>query len=131
MPHFAQAGHRFGPAEGLLDALADPLRDRIAGWRVVRPSIAERRPLWFCAICGVTALSRSSMTKSLVSYPLSTPSVVGCERLACGSISASAAKRSAWPEAQVVTAPTIRPLRFSTSAWPIKHSRASLPGPLR
>jgi hypothetical protein len=31
MPHFAQAGHRFGPAEGLLDALADALRDRITG----------------------------------------------------------------------------------------------------
>jgi uncharacterized protein with beta-barrel porin domain len=39
--------------------------------------------------------------------------------------------RSAWPEARVVTAPTIKPLRFSISAWPTKHSRASLPGPLR
>src|ERR1700731_3429745 len=34
------------------------------GWRVVRASIAERRPLVFCATCGVTALSRSSMTNS-------------------------------------------------------------------
>lgn len=25
MPHFAQAGHRLGPAEGLFDALADAL----------------------------------------------------------------------------------------------------------
>jgi hypothetical protein len=31
MPHLAQAGHRLGPAKGLLDAFADALRDRIAG----------------------------------------------------------------------------------------------------
>src|ERR1700746_1245439 len=31
MPHLAQAGHRFSPAEGLLDAFADALGDRIAG----------------------------------------------------------------------------------------------------
>src|SRR5437763_2931622 len=31
MPHLAQAGHCLGPAEGLLDAFADALRDRIAG----------------------------------------------------------------------------------------------------
>jgi hypothetical protein len=41
----------------------------------------------------------------------------------------SAAHRSAWPVAVVVTAPTISPLRFSIRAWPIKHSRASLPNP--
>jgi hypothetical protein len=37
----------------------------------------------------------------------------------------SAASRSTWPEARVVTAPTIKPLRFSISAWPMKHSPAS------
>ena len=31
MPHLAQAGHRLGPAEGLLDAFADALGDRISG----------------------------------------------------------------------------------------------------
>jgi len=54
--------------------------------------------------------------------------VIGCGRSAGGPISAKAARRSAWPEARVVTAPTTKPLRFSTRAWPIKHSRASLPG---
>jgi hypothetical protein len=50
---------------------------------------------------------------------------------ACGSISASAARRSASPVAVVVTVPTSRPLRFSIRAWLMKHSRASLPNPLR
>lgn len=49
MAHLAQAGDDLGPAENLLDAFADALRDVIAGWRVVRPSIAERRRLVFCA----------------------------------------------------------------------------------
>jgi hypothetical protein len=40
----------------------------------VRLSIAERRPLWLCATCGVTALSRSSITKSPLPY------LVGAER---------------------------------------------------
>src|SRR5271169_1770998 len=70
------------------------------------------------------------MTKSWLSYPLSAPRVTG-RRLVRGAIRVRAARRSAWPEARVVTAPTIRPLRFSISAWPMKHSRASLPGPLR
>jgi hypothetical protein len=42
---------------------------------VVGPSIAERRPLVFCATCGVTALSRSCITKSALSQP-----PVGTER---------------------------------------------------
>ena len=68
MPHLAQAGHRLGPAEGLLDAFADALRDRIAGMTGVgRSSIAERRPLVFCATCGMTVLSRSAVTKSALS----------------------------------------------------------------
>ncbi len=32
---------------------------------------------------------------------------------------------------RVAAAPTIRPFRFSISAWPMKQSLASLPGPLR
>src|SRR5580704_2637004 len=40
----------------------------------------------------------------------------------------SAASRSTWPEERVVAAPTIKPLRFSISAWPMKHNRASLLG---
>ena len=60
---------------------------------------------------------------------MSAPSVTGCGLMAWGSIKASAAPRSAWPEAVVVTAPTIRPLRVPIGAWPMKHSRASLPSP--
>ena len=35
--------------------------------RVVRASIAELRPLVFCATCGVTVIERSSLTKSSAS----------------------------------------------------------------
>jgi hypothetical protein len=84
----------------------------------VQSAIGERWPLVFWATCGLTALSRSAITKSALSYPLSAPSVTGCGGVASGSISASAARRSVWPEAVVVTAPTIRPLRFSISAYP-------------
>ena len=40
--------------------------------------MAERRLVSFCATCGVTLRSRSSATKSLVSYSLSAPSVSRC-----------------------------------------------------
>ncbi len=105
---------------------------------MVRPSMAERRPLSFRATCGVTLLSRSSATKSSVSKALSVPTVTRWARPAWGSIRCRAAKPpgtssrgSAWPEARVATAPTIRPWRFSISAWPMKQSLASLPRPLR
>jgi hypothetical protein len=35
--------------------------------RVVRPSIADVRPLVFCATCGVAFIERSSLTKSSAS----------------------------------------------------------------
>ena len=45
--------------------------DHLAAWsppcRVVRASIAELRPLVFCATCGVTVIERSSLTKSSAS----------------------------------------------------------------
>src|SRR3954462_8430811 len=44
--------------------------------RVVRPSMAERRPLVFCETCGVTPSRRISATKSRVSYALSPPRVM-------------------------------------------------------
>ncbi len=37
------------------------------GWRVVRPSMAERRPAVLQATCGVTAMARGSFTKSAAS----------------------------------------------------------------
>src|ERR1700722_17658218 len=43
--------------------------------RVVRASIAELRPLVFCATCGVTVIERSSLTKSSASQASSAPSV--------------------------------------------------------
>jgi hypothetical protein len=113
MPHFAQARHRLGPAKGFLDPFADALRDRIAG------------------MTGGAFVDRRAAAVGVLSYPLSAPSVTGCEVSVWGWISVSAAHRSAWPVAVVVTAPTIRALRFSISAWPMKHSRASLPKPLR
>jgi hypothetical protein len=61
------------PATVLAQPKASSIRLRmrceiaLPGWRVVRPSIAERRPFWFCATCGATACSRSSSTKSALS----------------------------------------------------------------
>ena len=40
----------------------------------------------------------------------------------------SAARRSACPSARVRSACTIRPLRFSIRAWPMKQSMAPVPG---
>ena len=53
-------GHRLEPAERLFDALADALTDGIAAVPR-RASIAELRPLVFCATCGVTVIERSSL----------------------------------------------------------------------
>jgi hypothetical protein len=67
MPHLTQAGHCLGPAEGSRHpgyALSQRIRKRV---EKVRPSIAERRPLVFCATCGVTVLSRSAVTKLALS----------------------------------------------------------------
>src|SRR5512144_294022 len=44
---------------------------------------------------------------------------------------ASAAIRSAAPEARVSSASTASPLRFSISTWPMKQSRLAWPSPLR
>ena len=54
MSRLAQQRHGLDPAEDLLDALAFPLADRVARWRVVRSSMALRRCAVFCATCGVT-----------------------------------------------------------------------------
>src|SRR5690242_7628321 len=64
MPHLAQAGHCLGPAEGLLDAFADALRDRIAG--MTGGALVDRRAAARGVLrdVGVTALTRSAITKS-------------------------------------------------------------------
>src|SRR5262249_6466381 len=51
-------------------------------WRIVRPSMVERRLVVFCATCGVTLKSRMSDTKSAVSKPLSAPTALGARRIA-------------------------------------------------
>lgn len=79
MARLAQAGHRLGPTERLLDALAQAQADRIARVWVVPPSMAaERRSLSLRAACGVTLISRSSATKSCVWKPLSAPTMTRC-----------------------------------------------------
>ena len=67
MPHLAQAGHCLGPAESLLDAFADALRDRIAG--MTGGALVDRRAAATGALrdVRVTALSRSAITKSALS----------------------------------------------------------------
>src|SRR5437762_4856941 len=49
MPHLAQAGHRLGPAEGLLDAFADAPRDRIAG--MTGDAVIDRRAASIGVLC--------------------------------------------------------------------------------
>src|SRR6516225_4034899 len=53
-------------------------------WRIVRPSMAERRLVVFCATCGVTLKSRMSDTKSAVSKPFVGPhgDALGARRIA-------------------------------------------------
>src|SRR6266536_4759506 len=64
--------------------------------RVVRPSIALRRPLVFCATWGVTFRSRRSATQPWVSYPLSAARVRGLKpRSRAWSTRSGTASRSA------------------------------------
>jgi hypothetical protein len=127
-PGLGLPGDRLNPAERLLDLLTRPLASPRGGWS--RPSMAERQPLVFCAMCGVTWRARNSMTKSLASNPRSAPTVAG-PAVGSRSSMASAASRSACPESRVSSASTTRPCQFSISTWPTKQSRASMPGPLR
>ena len=48
-PGLAQTGHGLQPAERVFDAFADALACAVPGCRVVRRSIAERRPQVFWA----------------------------------------------------------------------------------
>jgi hypothetical protein len=64
MPHLAQAGHRLGPAEGLLDAFADALRDRIAGMTgdvAIDRAVHSRKEQW----CRFSSKSYRSTRKCL------------------------------------------------------------------
>src|SRR5436305_4334639 len=99
MPHLAQAGHCLGPAEGLLDAFADALRDRIAG--MTGGALVDRR----AAAIGVLRNVRGDCLVAQCHHKLGTviaprlrggrllsaPSVTGRGVAACGSISVSAA----------------------------------------
>src|SRR5882724_3521788 len=67
MPGLAQTADGLHPAKGFFDPLALDRADAIAGWRVVRASIAERRLALFCETCGVQPRSRQPATKSAVS----------------------------------------------------------------
>jgi hypothetical protein len=81
----------------------------------------------FAATCGVTHMRRHSPTKLRVSKFLSAPSVRRfCDPGECRSIMSTAAVRSAVLEAVVASALTIRPWRFSASAWPMKQSLAAV-----
>ena len=50
----AQAADRLDPAEDLLDPLAYPLADRVAGMARRAPVDRRATPAVFCATCGVT-----------------------------------------------------------------------------
>ena len=109
--------HRCGP--GVTIRLRMCWLYGVAGWRVVRPSMAERRPEWFFARCGVTPIARSAATCSAASKALSDPRVIlRPPRANCPTI-ASAASRSARPVAWAARVPTIGPCRFSISKWPM------------
>jgi len=66
MACLAQPADGLDPAEGFFDQLTLDRTDE-PGWRVVRPSIAERRLVLFCETCGVQPRSRQPATKSAVS----------------------------------------------------------------
>src|SRR5262249_36019350 len=77
-----QSADGLAPPEWLLNPLARFCwLTSYPQWRIVRPSMAERRLVVFCATRGVTLESRMSDTKSAVSKPLSAPTVM---RLAPG-----------------------------------------------
>src|SRR5215472_7222524 len=131
MTHLAQPGHCLGPAESFLDAFTNALGDRVAG--VAGRAAVDRRT----AAVGILSDMRGDRLLAQLHDKVADivalvgtqgdrlrPVGVRLDQRQCG-------RRSAWPEARVVTAPTINPLRFSISAWPMKHKRASLPGPLR
>ena len=128
MPQLAQAGYRLGRPKTSSMRIAEAQRDRTARWRVV----GDRRAAPALVLRHMRGHRLLAQLHDKIGGVVT---LVGTQRhpgrSARGSASASAARRSAWPEARVATAPTTRPLRFSISACPMKTSRASLPGPLR
>jgi hypothetical protein len=63
MPHLAQAGHRLGPAKGLLDTFADTLRDRSRDDGFSSLLVAT----WFCHVSPHEADQDS--TKLMTRFP--------------------------------------------------------------
>jgi hypothetical protein len=96
----------------------------LSGCRVVRASMAERRPLTFWAMCGATGNERSHVV---------TP--IGAESHAAGAgrmahdISSPRRCAPAIRLAFISTVATMSPLRFSISVWLMKLSLAFLPRP--
>ena len=125
----AKAARGLHPAERLLDALADPLAERVAG--MARDPAVDRR-----AARGVLRDMRRDVEDTDGGDEVrGIIALVGAE---CGrwrpvwpASMAPAAARSAVPVAAVSMASTSSPLWFSMSRWPIWQSFASLPRPRR
>ena len=127
----AQTGDDLSPAERFLDALADAQADRVSG--VARGAAFDRGAPAIVVPCDV----RGDVDLThLGDEVLHVDALVAAERDALRAARVrfrSDAVRPIVPHAPrrgVATAPTISPLRFTISAWPMKQSLAYLPSPL-
>src|SRR5262249_12339406 len=94
MTHLAQPGHCLGPAESFLDAFTNALGDRVAG--VAGGAAVDRRT---AAVGALRDMRGDRLLAQLHDKVADIVALVGTQgdrlRSACGSISASAARRSA------------------------------------
>ena len=119
--HLREPADRLAPAEAFLDAFAQPLADRIAK---ARRDVVRDGGLAHPAILADRSVDRHVRLDPARLQPLDEGLgvvVLSAPRVAPSgdrSLKRAAASRSAVPVAQVASAATTSPLRFSINAWP-------------
>src|SRR5271170_840831 len=131
MPQLAQPGHCLGPAEDLFDALADSLRDCVAGM-AGGAAVDRRAP----ATLVLRQMRGDRLLTQLHDEVGAVVALVGAQRHRPRPAGMRLDQRQRGQPLGMSggacrPAPTTSPLRFSISAWPMNTSRASLPSPLR
>ena len=107
------------------DPPAHVLAARVAGCRVVRRSVAERRFLVLLVTPPVAFSGCSAATKPAVSKTCSAPTMIACRRGTAANI-VSAIARSTVPVASLSRPSFSNPWQFSVNAWPMNDRLASL-----
>src|SRR5271155_1913498 len=116
-----QTANCLGPAEAFLDALAQPLADRIAH---TRGDLARDRGVARLAMLAHRSVDRhvrfNPARLQALDEGLGVVALVGAEGRPLGQALAESRRRLAFgrPVASVASAPATSPLRFSIKTWP-------------